>query len=378
MIEAHRDLGSLHQYGEQNPMIRDIAEQILRETFPNENIQFPSLEDRSIPSFALNSPEYRVRYLFMGIKGMFPNLKSSGESLASMFQSVHSLSSQDRYEALTNAAKKGDLETVQVLLELGISEENRQIALAYAAQEGHLEIIRFFLDSGISEADRGWALKNAAANGQLETIQVLLKSGISEADKNTALALAAAHGHLGTVRFFLASGISEADRETALQNAAANGQLEIIRFFLDSGISEADREIALLAAVDYGTLDLVRLLLKTGSLSAESINRALSLPRHYNPEITRLLKHYLSTQESSSSSQSSIQQQSQDTLNSLLVDVEQNDQTPPPSIREQISSLINQPISEEERQVAMVSFILATIVVAITYYIQSYLTSERP
>ncbi len=252
MIEAHHDLGSLQQYGEEDPiMIRDVAQGILRETFPNENIiQFPSLEveNRLIPSFALNTPEYRVRYLFLGIKEMFLDLQSSGESLASMMQRVNSLSSRDKEGILLSAAKHGDLEVVRVLVDSGISEEDRGWGLLNAARNGHLEIVRILLNSKTSQQHRGWALQFAAKNGKLETVRALLASGISEHHRGWAVMDAIENGHLEIVRVLLASGISEKDREWSLWHAAKKRDLEIVRALLASGISE-ERQVAVVSFI---------------------------------------------------------------------------------------------------------------------------------
>ena len=70
----------------------------------------------------------------------------------------------------------------------------------------------------------------------------------------------------------------------------------------------------------------------------------------------------------------------QASLNALLDDNEQILEPTVPvrhSFEVVRSLLTNQPISEQERQIAEVSLALAIMTVAIAYYIQSYLASER-
>ena len=317
---------------EQDPAIRAVAIQVLDEVFPPQNICHPipleEIEGASPALFARNTPEYRVHSLFQNFRRIFPN-SSSSESLVSMMNRI------GRGSGYTNIVDR----------------------------DGQL---RSFPNAEEAQAARGSALIEAATNNwDPEIVALLLATGpVSERHETYALVEAVCRGHLEVVRELLNSEVSEASRGRALVNAAVGGYLEIFRELLNSEVSENSRGDALIAAAQMGRLEVVRELLNS-KVSENSRGIALNLAVHLGHfDVVQLLEKDLQ--------HTMIQDSISD--NEEIIETRIPVRNPFEIAR---SYLTNQPLSEQERQLAMVSLVLAIMTAALAYYIQSYLTSER-
>jgi ankyrin repeat protein len=155
--------------------------------------------------------------------------------------------------ALPNAARDGDLEKVQCLLNQGIdvdsTDEDGNTALIIASNEGHIDIVQLLLK------------KNAKLDIQ------------ATEGGSTALICASAEGHLEIVKALLTKN-SNVDIQnqygcTALLLSSSHGQLEVVRALLEKGakvdIQDEDGDTALICACRYGAKDGVRVLLEHGA-----------------------------------------------------------------------------------------------------------------
>lgn len=157
----------------------------------------------------------------------------------------------DGLTALHRAARDGDQEEVQRLLENGANiaardKENRA-ALFWAAREGHDDVVLLLLDRGANiHARVSWgstALHEAAAEGNEEVVRVLLNRGarVTARNKfgNMALHSAARRGQMGAMRLLLERGSDiEAAGDhgfTPLHQAARDGQSTAALFLLQNG-----------------------------------------------------------------------------------------------------------------------------------------------
>lgn len=121
--------------------------------------------------------------------------------------------------ALSEAALRGHLSCVQVLLEAGatvdwVDQAMGFTPLAWAASEGHLACVQALLAAGASVDHPSKAglrpLMVAAGNGHLEVVRVLLEAGASVAAQSTtarnALSFARDGHHEAVEQFLLAQG----------------------------------------------------------------------------------------------------------------------------------------------------------------------------
>ena len=120
---------------------------------------------------------------------------------------------------LFNAAKKGNLERVMLLVKQGTDPnqtfgDRRDTGLMAAAENGHLEIIRFLVEQGgnIEMSDSaGWTpLFFATWKGHFEIVGYLLEQGanrdMTDSSRGTPLHLAAELGHLETAKLLMVYG----------------------------------------------------------------------------------------------------------------------------------------------------------------------------
>jgi len=192
--------------------------------------------------------------------------------------------------ALQLAARLGNIEIIQILLETGANvdappQRYGGTALQYAASRGDTEIVQLLLDAGAAveaECGRMTALQGAAKGGHCWIVELLLKrkAEVDARSRSTAegtpLQLAAEGGHLRTVRLLLnwhaeINCQSPGLYATPLQAAAYQGSLEVVRLLLETGATvdahpgKVSWCTALQAAVRRQHIDVVRILLVAGA-----------------------------------------------------------------------------------------------------------------
>jgi len=154
----------------------------------------------------------------------------------------------DTRDDLVEAARHGDIASVQALLDKGADvnarDERGCTALMWASMFGYREVAQALLDKG---ADVGYTLKSASQNGHLEIVKALLMKGADvRRDGGESLIRASENGHLDIVKMLLAAGVdvSSPCRDggeslnggESLIRASVNGHLEIVKVLLDQGV----------------------------------------------------------------------------------------------------------------------------------------------
>ena len=140
------------------------------------------------------------------------------------------------YTSVMLAAKSGELEVVQYLVERGASIIEKDIhwgksAIILAAFTGHLEVVKYLHSRGASlmDTDRNGAtiVMFAAMSGKLEVIKYLESRGASLIEKTdkgfTAVMFAAEKDHLQVLKYLDAKGASLIEKSTSI--IAYSGQL---------------------------------------------------------------------------------------------------------------------------------------------------------
>ncbi|MHC4620631.1 MAG: ankyrin repeat domain-containing protein [Planctomycetota bacterium] len=195
----------------------------------------------------------------------------------------------DKNTQLIQAAEKGDIQTVQTLLDTGsgvkanvnVEQTNGTTALMVAAQNGHMEIVKALLEAKADvniqrKTDGVTALWMAAQNGHVEVVKLLLesKADVNVKDKTygaTALMMAAQKGHTDIVKLLLENkaDVNAKDKTngvTTLYIAAQKGHADIVKALLEKGadVNAANTygTTALMVACEIGHTDIVKALLE--------------------------------------------------------------------------------------------------------------------
>ncbi|MCA1567480.1 MAG: ankyrin repeat domain-containing protein [Acidobacteria bacterium] len=150
---------------------------------------------------------------------------------------------QDQSEQLFDAARKGDVAAVRVLLDRGADVNAKfrygATALSYAADRGHLEVVKLLIerkaDLNVKDTFYGatpiiWA----AQKGYEKIVEVLLAGGAEGRDD--ALHIGAGRGHVALVKVVLAAGGLKAETLTDVLSAATRAkQTEIVELLKKAG-----------------------------------------------------------------------------------------------------------------------------------------------
>ena len=131
----------------------------------------------------------------------------------------------------------------------------RNIALLGAARDGDTEVVQLLLDSGATESARtvlGWtALHRAAYNSHIDVIRMLLTSGfnvnLTDEDGWTALHIAVSEGYKDIVELLLETGADVSMQLTEsgwtpLHLAAQHGRVDITQILLDAGAQKLQKD----------------------------------------------------------------------------------------------------------------------------------------
>ena len=165
------------------------------------------------------------------------------------------ISSQGENALHTACIGKGDINTIQWLLEQGFSPEHKDNngynAFHYAAEKGNLSVLKFFkeinVDIKVISPQGENALHTACiGKGDINTIQWLLEQGLSpehkDNDGRNAFLLAAEKGNLSVLKFFKEINVDikviGPDGENALHSACiGKGDINTIQWLIDQGFS---------------------------------------------------------------------------------------------------------------------------------------------
>jgi hypothetical protein len=213
--------------------------------------------------------------------------------------------------SLFRAAKKGNIERVQLLLDKGVKIDHQNsdgwTPLMTAASSGENDIVSLLLDRGakIDHQDKtGWTTLMVAVSESYEhTVNLLLERGAKieqqNSSGNTALIVAAEYGSVSIASLLLDKGakIEHQNRDsgwTALQYAADRGRVKMVTLLLDRGanIDHQDREgfTALINAAFLRRTSIVKLLLDRGAnVNIKSKFGGTAKSYAFTPELKALL-----------------------------------------------------------------------------------------
>jgi ankyrin repeat protein len=193
-------------------------------------------------------------------------------------------------DALAFACKSGNLSTVILLLESGVSKLDRMYyigisPLMVASFFGHKELVDFFIASGadINASDRcgHTALMYAAAGGHGDIAQALFETDKNICDKEKCLMLACKGGNLEIVKLFADADVDFAHKDeygaTILIFAVDGCNIDVVKFILEKNpslINAVDRGgwTALMHTCDKSSLDIVEFLLQQPNIDINVVS----------------------------------------------------------------------------------------------------------
>lgn len=158
------------------------------------------------------------------------------------------------------------LELGHVLFEIeGNFAECSQVKMA--ANCGRVDILEFLLGNGYSDQDNGALLVNAASRGDLDVVQVLVRHGVdvnSRFEEKSALYKAASGGEFEVVRLLLDNGAD--DIRSAVAVACISGHLEVAKLLFSRGASirRSLRRDLMYEVCLKGWLEMAKLLVSHG------------------------------------------------------------------------------------------------------------------
>lgn len=216
--------------------------------------------------------------------------------------------------SFTEAAKRGQIEAVQRLIEAGVDIHARAFidmvgsALEQAVLKRRAEVVKIILATEEKQiAKDGYsasALEQAVQDAQHDEVTRLIKAKkfleAAQTNKDTALQDAAGLGDMEMARLLVkyganADAAADVSHESALSSAASGGHLEMVEYLIQHGAGTtiprgSSRCTPLRAAASGGYLDIVERLLTVGAdPNADRALRAASSGGHL-AVVERLLK----------------------------------------------------------------------------------------
>ena len=195
---------------------------------------------------------------------------------------LDALTQEDKDNRLIEAAEKGQLGLVRLLIHLGADinpqeDEDGYTALHCAALKGHVDVAELLIKAGAEKNAKdkfGYtALHCAAVFGHVDVAKLLIAKGadINAKDKygDTALYCAARNGHRHVAKLLIENGadvtIQDLIGETALHGAALFGHVDVAKLLIAKGADinaqRSDGDTALDLAVRYDRKGVVELLM---------------------------------------------------------------------------------------------------------------------
>ncbi|XP_050215132.1 ankyrin repeat-containing protein At5g02620-like [Mercurialis annua] len=226
------------------------------------------------------------------------------------------IKARNGFDAFHIAAKQGDLDILEVLMEehpeLAMTVDlSNTTALHTAATQGHIEVVNFLLSGGsslaaIARSNGKTALHSAARNGHLEVVRALISMEpgiVTRVDKKgqTALHMAVKGQNVEVVAELINAepssvNIVDTKGNTALHIATRKGRSQIVQLLLrhkETDMNAVNRagETAFDTAEKTGHPELAAILQSHGVKTAKTIKPQLTNPARELKQTVSDIKH---------------------------------------------------------------------------------------
>lgn len=187
-------------------------------------------------------------------------------------------STEEKNEALFNAAEFGDLEIVKYLIkEAGANVHYRDdLALKAACAEGHIEIVKYLVEEegGDIYADDNEPTRWAARKGHLEVVKYLVSKGTMYDSLLSDAVEGNMEGNMEVIKYLVSEArvnihlLNERALHTAISNLVFHGEeryIEIINYLVENGANPRVRsESYIWYLIKNKKLELASYLIKLG------------------------------------------------------------------------------------------------------------------
>ena len=182
------------------------------------------------------------------------------------------------------AAKKGNIEVLSLLFDLGVASDLIDEALVIAAGENkHTDCVAYLLEHGANinakDEERRTALSHAVERKRFETVQFLLEHGVDMHYAQTVgdpLHIAVQSGNIKITKLLLEHGanpnlpVTTLNANTVLELALITGKIKMLKILLDYGANPNQREpdtekTPIMVAVYFAPSECVQLLIEKGA-----------------------------------------------------------------------------------------------------------------
>lgn len=205
---------------------------------------------------------------------------------------------ENEWSILTIAAKSGNADVVQVLVNMGAdvnaATPDKKTALDVAVKRGHADVVRVLLQQGarpdVKNSDDQYPLYVASSRGFNRIVEDLISAGASVNvlngfyDRHTALYGASSNGHTSTVERLLSLGASvnvPGSRGCPLRIAIYRYHEDIVELLVTMGKAKIDKSESkdytdiIICASEQNDATMVRSLIEAGADSGPALFSAV-------------------------------------------------------------------------------------------------------
>ncbi|MBQ6617169.1 MAG: ankyrin repeat domain-containing protein [Thermoguttaceae bacterium] len=203
------------------------------------------------------------------------------------------------------AAEGGHLEMVQWLVEQGLdindvimllnrrtrliggnilidSDNNEFDLLSIAARAGNLELVQWLVEQGMDAVTTDNEIRAAVKSGNIELVEWLVNQGANINREKNLLFYATLNGNLKLVQYLVNQGVDIKKSENVLQGAAYSGNMELIQWLIEHGADDNSNENSsiLAYAIDSHDVNVLRFFVEDKKIN---VNTSISSARYYSP-----------------------------------------------------------------------------------------------
>jgi ankyrin repeat protein len=194
---------------------------------------------------------------------------------------------------LFEACASGDISSLQLLLDGGVSVETRNDKgtpiLVFSATKGHAKVLELLLERGadvhVQSSNGGTALHAAALSGVLSNAELLLRNGalVDAATLSGAspLVVAISSGHVPMAKFLVQAGadvnwkVMKADGLSVLSVAVQTDLPEMVEFLLERGARVNDKNFENTAPIHFcRSVQVAQMLLRCPGVEKDAVDVA--------------------------------------------------------------------------------------------------------
>lgn len=173
-------------------------------------------------------------------------------------------------KALNEACAHDHLHIVSFLIENDHIHSEIEFPLSTSACKGNLSIVQYLMEYDSKHINK--ALFYGVINGHYHVAKYLLENGANPNYNDNMVTVAAIYGHIEVVTLLMDYGHDiHRDNDCIFRECCIYDQYNMIKFLLENGVNPDNYNQALLNATSNGRLKIVELLLEYGANNHEAL-----------------------------------------------------------------------------------------------------------